>query len=75
MFFRFVDHFARYMKLTVIGLLAGATVSLTIFTLICAGYLPDSKSLLYLTSILGYYSICCSPLVAKSAGFLAAKRD
>lgn len=45
------------MKLTVIGLLTGATVSLTIFTLICAGYLPDSKPLLYLTSILGGFFV------------------
>ncbi|CAH3174269.1 unnamed protein product [Porites lobata] len=53
----FVDHFARYMKLTVIGLLTGATVSLTIFTLICAGILPYSKPLLYLTSILGGFFV------------------
>ena len=45
------------MKLTVIGLLTGATVSLIIFTLICAGILPYSKPLLYLTSILGGFFV------------------
>lgn len=53
----FADHFARYMKLIVIALLSGATASLTIFTLICAGILPYSKALLYLTSILGGFFV------------------
>lgn len=54
---RFADHFARYMKLIVIALLVGATASLTIFTLICAGVLPYSKVILYLTSILGGFFV------------------
>ena len=41
------------MKLIVIALLTGATVSLTIFTLICADILPYSKVVLFVTSILG----------------------
>jgi len=41
------------MKLTVIALLTGATVSLLIFTLICAGVMPYSKIVLFITSILG----------------------
>ena len=41
------------MKLIVIGLLAGATTSLLIFTLICEGHLPYSKPILFLTSVLG----------------------
>lgn len=49
----FADHFTRYMKLIVIALLTGATVSLMIFTLICAGVLPYSKVVLFVTSILG----------------------
>lgn len=53
----FADHFAGYMKLIVIALLGGATLSLTIFTLICAGILPFSKPILYLTSILGGFFV------------------
>ena len=45
------------MKLIVIALLVGATASLTIFTLICAGVLPYSKVVLYLTSILGGFFV------------------
>lgn len=45
------------MKLIVIALLAGATVSLAIFTLICAGILHFSKPVLYLTSILGGFFV------------------
>lgn len=41
------------MKLIVIALLTGATASLTIFTLICAGILPYSKPVLFITCILG----------------------
>lgn len=53
----FADHFARYMKLIVVALLVGATASLTIFTLICAGILPYSKAVLYLTSVLGGFFV------------------
>lgn len=53
----FADHFARYMKLIVIALLAGATVSLAIFTLVCAGVLPFSETILYITSILGGFFV------------------
>ncbi|XP_020625238.1 disrupted in renal carcinoma protein 2 homolog isoform X2 [Orbicella faveolata] len=49
----FADHFTRYMKLIVIALLTGATASLSIFTLICAGVIPYSKLVLFITSILG----------------------
>lgn len=45
------------MKLIVVALLTGATASLAIFTLICAGVLPYSKGLLYLTSILGGFFV------------------
>lgn len=41
------------MKLIVIALLTGATASLSIFTLICAGIIPYSKLVLFITSILG----------------------
>lgn len=41
------------MKLIVIALLAGATASLAIFTLICAGKIPYSKIVLFITSVLG----------------------
>ena len=51
--FRFADHFTRYMKLIVIALLTGATASLSIFTLICAGVIPYSKVVLFITSIMG----------------------
>lgn len=51
------DHFTRYMKLIVIALLTGATASLTVFTLICAGTLPYSKAVLYLTSIFGGFFV------------------
>ena len=50
---RFADHFTRHMKKIVIALFAGATVSLAIFTLMCAGILPFSKPILFLTCILG----------------------
>ncbi|XP_078347324.1 solute carrier family 49 member 4 homolog [Oculina patagonica] len=49
----FADHFTRYMKLIVIALLTGATASLTIFTLMCAGIISYSKIVLFITSILG----------------------
>ena len=45
------------MKLIVIALLTGATASLTVFTLICAGTLPYSKAVLYLTSIFGGFFV------------------
>ncbi|XP_015765955.1 PREDICTED: disrupted in renal carcinoma protein 2 homolog [Acropora digitifera] len=47
------DHVSHHMKAIQLVLLFAAAVSYTLFTLICARYIPYNKSVLFITCILG----------------------
>lgn len=50
---RLADHVSHHMKAIQLVLLFAAAVSYTLFTLICARYIPYNKSVLFITCILG----------------------